>query len=93
MQTKNLFFFELLASIFAVIFFAFPTILFSYLEPEWTPLDAFYYCFISLTTIGLGDFIPGDGVDLPNRSLYRVFITIYLIFGMFCSMDHKFGDR
>ncbi|CAG2161029.1 unnamed protein product [Oppiella nova] len=35
----------------------FPAFLFSYMEKEWSFLDAIYYCYISLTTVGLGDFV------------------------------------
>lgn len=72
--------------IVAIIFFAIPTAIFDYLESDWDTLDAFYYCFISLTTVGLGDYIPGDGVDPDSRSLYKIFITIYLICGLMAMM-------
>lgn len=64
-----------------ILFFAIPTAIFSYLEDSWNVLDAFYYCFISLTTIGLGDYIPGDDPDLEYRSIYKICTTIYLILG------------
>ncbi|XP_005175081.2 potassium channel subfamily K member 1 isoform X1 [Musca domestica] len=69
-----------------ILFFAIPTAVFSYLEPTWGILDAFYYCFISLTTIGLGDYIPGDGVSIDNRSLYKMLITAYLVLGLIAMM-------
>lgn len=76
-----------------ILFFAIPTAVFSYLEPTWGILDAFYYCFISLTTIGLGDYIPGDGVSIDNRSLYKMLITAYLVLGkcicICCMRDRK----
>ncbi|XP_075154891.1 potassium channel subfamily K member 1-like isoform X2 [Haematobia irritans] len=72
--------------IVAALFFAIPTAVFAYLEPSWGVLDAFYYCFISLTTIGLGDYIPGDGVSIDNRSLYKMLITAYLVLGLIAMM-------
>ncbi|XP_055390262.1 potassium channel subfamily K member 1-like [Condylostylus longicornis] len=76
----------IIVTIVAIIFVAIPTIIFSYLEPEWGTLDALYYCFITLTTIGLGDYIPGESVEPENRSLYKICIAIYLICGLIAVM-------
>lgn len=58
-----------------------PTIVFTTLEPQWSYLDSVYYIFVSLTTIGLGDFVPSDGVEKSHMSFYRIAVTVYLILG------------
>ncbi|XP_031636662.1 potassium channel subfamily K member 1-like isoform X2 [Contarinia nasturtii] len=69
-----------------ILFFGIPTALFAYFEEQWSLMDAFYYCFISLTTIGLGDYIPGDDPDIDYRSIYKIGTTCYLIMGLIAVM-------
>jgi hypothetical protein len=44
----------------SVIFILAPAGIFCLIERNWTYLDSVYYAFITLTTIGLGDFVAGD---------------------------------
>jgi hypothetical protein len=58
-----------------------PAAIYSRIE-GWAYIDAFYYCFISLLTVGLGDYVPGDSQSQSNRHLYKIFSTLYLLFGV-----------
>jgi potassium channel subfamily K protein 1 len=51
-------------------------------ELNWSLIDAFYYCFISITTIGFGDFVPGQSQVGYERNIYRLLMTVYLILGI-----------
>ncbi|XP_073684624.1 potassium channel subfamily K member 1a [Garra rufa] len=72
----------LLAIIIISCFFLIPAIIFSVLEEDWNFLESFYFCFISLSTIGLGDYVPGEGYHQRFRQFYKLGITLYLILGL-----------
>ncbi|KAM4694262.1 potassium channel subfamily K member 1-like [Discoglossus pictus] len=57
-------------------FFFIPAAVFSVLEEDWNFLESFYFCFISLSTIGLGDYVPGEGYNQKFRHLYKLGITL-----------------
>ncbi|XP_002007624.2 zinc finger CCCH domain-containing protein 13 [Drosophila mojavensis] len=47
----------------------------------WSFLDSAYFCFITLTTIGFGDFVPDKGVkDESQQSI--AYCSLYLLFGI-----------
>lgn len=63
--------------------FLVPSVIFWWLEPAWSFLDCIYFVFISLTTIGLGDYIPGDNDQHePFRDIYKTVVGIYLLCGL-----------
>ncbi|RXM34962.1 Potassium channel subfamily K member 1 [Acipenser ruthenus] len=66
----------------ASCFFFIPAAAFSSLEDNWNFLESFYFCFISLSTIGLGDYVPGEGYNQKFRQLYKIGITFYLMLGL-----------
>ena len=50
---------------------------------EWDFLDGSYFCFISLSTTGLGDLVPGDSFNSTTGvELSLIFCSMYLIIGM-----------
>jgi len=56
----------------------------------WNFLDGFYFCFITLSTIGFGDILPGDAVDQDENeanlgglvNIQFIFCSLYILLGM-----------
>jgi potassium channel subfamily K, invertebrate len=47
-------------------------------------IDAAYFCFITITTIGFGDIVPGASSNSTDAvsSLKRIVTVVYMVFGM-----------
>ena len=74
--------FTLTCALFVLVFFfVIPAAIYVRVE-GWSYLNAFYYCFISLSTVGLGDYVPGESEDQQYRHLYKLGSTVYLITGV-----------
>ncbi|ELT90934.1 hypothetical protein CAPTEDRAFT_120045 [Capitella teleta] len=55
---------------------------FSFYE-EWNYIDSFYYCVITLTTIGFGDYVALQrNGDLQHKPEYVAFSLIFILFGL-----------
>ncbi|KAM3615912.1 uncharacterized protein V6R79_009582 [Siganus canaliculatus] len=80
-QATAVHFLLLLALVVACCFVA-PAAVFSTVERSWSFLDGIYFCFISLCTIGLGDFVPGMQPGQRYKALYQVSVMVYLFMGL-----------
>jgi hypothetical protein len=71
-----------------MVFILIPALILSQIEEGWSYLDAVYYCIISITTVGLGDYVPGAvGLMVIGADIYRYILVAYLYVGvMFCRM-------
>lgn len=59
---------------FALIILMIGTIVYHYVE-GWSWLDSFYFSFITLTTIGFGDFYPITNIG-------KIFTIVYVVVGV-----------
>jgi hypothetical protein len=50
-----------------ILFIFIPAAIFEAAEPGWTYQDGIYYAFVTLTTIGFGDFVAGKLSDCLSR--------------------------
>ncbi|CAF2987529.1 unnamed protein product [Rotaria sp. Silwood2] len=56
-------------------------VLFSEWE-NWKFLDGAYFCFVTLATIGLGDFVPGKSITSTQVEGKLVICALYVLFGL-----------
>ncbi|XP_043826952.1 potassium channel subfamily K member 7 [Dromiciops gliroides] len=72
----------LLGLLVGAIFVLLPALTLWSQEDTWGLLDAFYFCLMSLSTIGLGDFIPGQDRHPALYWLYQLALICYLLLGL-----------
>ncbi|XP_013413585.1 histone-lysine N-methyltransferase, H3 lysine-79 specific [Lingula anatina] len=48
----------------------------------WDFLKGLYFCFITLSTIGFGDVVPGTSINSDSAPEKLVFVSLYLLFGL-----------
>ena len=66
------------------IAFILPALLFAKIEC-WSYFESLYFSFITMTTVGLGDYVPGCSDtwgDSTYRLIYKVLLTFYFIIGL-----------
>lgn len=66
---------SLLCLVIVTLLFLLPALSFCFLEPEWSFLDALFFCYITLSTIGQGGYMLGRSMDRTARDALKVFTT------------------
>ncbi|KAJ8281806.1 hypothetical protein COCON_G00043250 [Conger conger] len=72
----------LLLGLTAGLLFLLPAAVLCHLVPGWSFLESFYFCYISLSTIGLGDYLPGGTRSLAAWRGLELAVSCYLLLGL-----------
>ncbi|XP_051955132.1 potassium channel subfamily K member 10-like [Xyrauchen texanus] len=76
-----------------IIFVTIPAIIFKYIE-GWTGLEAIYFVVITLTTVGIGDYVAGGNRRIEYRKWYRPLVWFWILVGLayFAAVLSMIGD-
>ncbi|XP_039248659.2 uncharacterized protein LOC120326434 [Styela clava] len=81
-QIVNAFFvFVLIVGGSFIFFQLIPAAIFTFVE-GWSYRESVYYCFITLTTVGFGDFVAGTNPEVQYIALYRIMVLFWILFGL-----------
>ncbi|XP_008430665.1 potassium channel subfamily K member 5-like [Poecilia reticulata] len=58
-----------------------PPLVFMYVE-GWSYLEGIYFSFITLTTVGFGDYVAGVNPDIEYPRLYRIMAELWMYMGL-----------
>ncbi|XP_052106676.1 potassium channel subfamily K member 2-like [Mytilus californianus] len=58
-----------------------PALVFHLIE-DWTYGESVYYCFITLFTIGFGDFVVASNAEQNYKTLYKILVNIWIYIGL-----------
>ncbi|XP_060772174.1 potassium channel subfamily K member 5b isoform X2 [Neoarius graeffei] len=49
---------------------------------QWTYLEGLYFCFITLTTVGFGDYVAGVNTGVDYQAPYRFCVELWIYMGL-----------
>nr|XP_007970905.2 potassium channel subfamily K member 17 isoform X1 [Chlorocebus sabaeus] len=64
-----------------LLFLLLPPLLFSHME-GWSYMEGFYFAFITLSTVGFGDYVIGMNPSQRYPLWYKNVVSLWILFGM-----------
>ncbi|KAJ3606272.1 hypothetical protein NHX12_025792 [Muraenolepis orangiensis] len=76
-----------------ILFVTIPAVVFKHIE-GWTALEAIYFVVITLTTVGIGDYVAGGDRRIEYRKWYRPLVWFWILVGLayFAAVLSMIGD-
>ncbi|XP_057209048.1 potassium channel subfamily K member 10-like isoform X3 [Triplophysa rosa] len=76
-----------------ILFVTIPAIIFKHIE-RWTGLESIYFVVITLTTVGIGDYVAGGNRRIEYRKWYRPLVWFWILVGLayFAAVLSMIGD-
>ncbi|XP_028853817.1 potassium channel subfamily K member 10b [Denticeps clupeoides] len=76
-----------------IVFVTIPAFIFKHIE-GWSVLDSIYFVVITLTTVGIGDYVAGGDRNLDYMKWYKPLILVWILVGLayFAAVLSMVGD-
>ncbi|KAM6972899.1 potassium channel subfamily K member 10b [Aplochiton taeniatus] len=76
-----------------IVFVTLPAVIFKHIE-GWTTLEAIYFVVITLTTVGIGDYVAGGDRKIEYRKWYKPLVWFWILVGLayFAAVLSMIGD-
>ncbi|XP_071757372.1 potassium channel subfamily K member 10b [Centroberyx gerrardi] len=76
-----------------IVFVTIPAVFFKHIE-GWTTLEAIYFVVITLTTVGIGDYVAGGNRRIEYMQWYKPLVWFWILVGLayFAAVLSMIGD-